>query len=1135
MVLCICYYKCRRRTEDEGRVVAVSLRNRHRKRDILAYDTRAYDGLAPPPLLLYARQHNHHKSFRVRLPAAVGASPHSNNLVSQQDVGESNSAADTGSCGGMRPADPEESDGQPSPGVEVIDGVREDAANVGDEARVEADECGLGGEDGTLDAGYIGVSGVSVDTGNEEARAAGVGVGAIALDPDVGDVGGVVRVDDNLDSSEDPDSQRFISFLELAGAAEASSGISGMDSSSFARPLDNELDEDVGGTDDGLREDGPVGGDTGVHVTGDCTYGVVAAVHSPPMGPLTEISHRARERLLERIRVEEREAELLAPTLAPLGKDHLLSVLLPPDPYAYVPDVDSPAPPLVDQSKSAVATMDLLAAWQSTGGTRENYAKVGAVLQKHAETAILSLHSAQRLVEESSGLAPVVYDMCPSSCVAFTGPRQDLDHCPECGLARYRAAGSHQDHVAVKTYNYIPYLPRLQAYFGNVAWSRVMRYWHQRGTAASQAFTCQDGSVASCDPEHRFGDLCDGLKHSLHRQEGRFVDAREVAVAISTDGAQLLRDRRASSAWLVLVQTLNLPPSLRFAVDHQHVSLIVPGPGSPKDLDSFLWPLYSELASLGTRGTMVWDALDLEWFRLRVHLIGVFGDQPASAKVSHFVGGCGLYGCRYCTIRAVRNDGAGHSVYFPLHPKLLHSPLNRGRLEYNPEALPLRTVTQYRLAVARVVTAKSVERRRAVGTSTGITELPPISFAPSFDPLDFFPLDPFHLFNFNVPKTVWKALIDPLPGEFGFTAEERTQFGAFIGSNAKAYPAAFSSRAPRDISLFSNTSYKMVEWGSVFHHFLPAYLHHIDAPSDIRTMLDNFLQGVDLTMDRRGVTLAQIHLIGDMFVQFTTEWERLYVGSDAAIARSTISVHLLLHVVDQLVNLGSVRATSQATCERMIGLLKKGVTAFRYPYSVMSNRALSRAQVTLSRVRSGSTPESSANAAPLLSMPIHSAHSPLLPFHRSMELGLLRDAAQGQSARFRNYGRLAVGTDLVIRGARIEGSDSRCCANVEAVVGGDAQFFHVLHFSLITTSTSRTPFALVQRFVVATKCPMFVVGSWSLSVELIKTTSIIGVVAALTLGSSIYVVRRSAWQQDPIFGSDDEEADSDVLASANLS
>jgi hypothetical protein len=44
----------------------------------------------------------------------------------------------------------------------------------------------------------------------------------------------------------------------------------------------------------------------------------------------------------------------------------------------------------------------------------------------------LSFHAVESLIGTFTGVEPILEDMCPDSCVAFTGPYSDLDACPIC-------------------------------------------------------------------------------------------------------------------------------------------------------------------------------------------------------------------------------------------------------------------------------------------------------------------------------------------------------------------------------------------------------------------------------------------------------------------------------------------------------------------------------------------------------------------------------------------------------------------------------------------------------------------------------------------------------------------------------
>ena len=51
---------------------------------------------------------------------------------------------------------------------------------------------------------------------------------------------------------------------------------------------------------------------------------------------------------------------------------------------------------------------------------------------------------------------------------------------------------------------------------------------------------------------------------------------------------------------------------------------LIPGPKSPKDIDSFLYPIVKDLLALA-EGVKAYDGHSKEWFTLRAHLTLVTG------------------------------------------------------------------------------------------------------------------------------------------------------------------------------------------------------------------------------------------------------------------------------------------------------------------------------------------------------------------------------------------------------------------------------------------------------------------------------------------------------------------------------
>ncbi|KAI6145300.1 hypothetical protein BKA82DRAFT_127433, partial [Pisolithus tinctorius] len=52
---------------------------------------------------------------------------------------------------------------------------------------------------------------------------------------------------------------------------------------------------------------------------------------------------------------------------------------------------------------------------------------------------VLSYYSVEKLIMEYTGVESIEHDMCPDTCVAFTGLYAALDTCPICGEDHYDA------------------------------------------------------------------------------------------------------------------------------------------------------------------------------------------------------------------------------------------------------------------------------------------------------------------------------------------------------------------------------------------------------------------------------------------------------------------------------------------------------------------------------------------------------------------------------------------------------------------------------------------------------------------------------------------------------------------------
>jgi hypothetical protein len=131
-----------------------------------------------------------------------------------------------------------------------------------------------------------------------------------------------------------------------------------------------------------------------------------------------------------------------------------------------------------------------------------------------------------------------------------------------------------------------------------------------------------------------------------------FHDDRDVALGLATDGFSPFKNRRVT-AWPLILFNYNLPPQLRFLLDHIICVGVIPGPRKPRDLDSFLWPVVYEFLSLA-RGVRAYDGVKAELFKLHAYLILGTGDMPAVASLMRMLGHNAICACRMCGIIGIR-------------------------------------------------------------------------------------------------------------------------------------------------------------------------------------------------------------------------------------------------------------------------------------------------------------------------------------------------------------------------------------------------------------------------------------------------------------------------------------------------
>ena len=324
------------------------------------------------------------------------------------------------------------------------------------------------------------------------------------------------------------------------------------------------------------------------------------------------------------------------------------------------PSVDDPRAHKL--SKSEEHSLRHYIAWVDSCGTVKAYNLHAEVLRDAAQIEILTLYKVRKLTMKLLGLSSQMVDMCPKSCMAFTGNFKDLQFCTyirdkkagACGEPRFDKKGQPR---AQMVYN--PIAPIIQSFYGNREMAQAMRYRHQSLQNALKKLE------PDCPPTV-YSDFSDSINHIDHINHLHlFQQETDTAITISGDSAQLTM-KKQSDVWVLIVTILNLPPNMRSKASNIIMPLVIPGPHSPGNVESFVYVLYEELAKLSV-GVWAWDALSETYFILRVYLCGVLGDMLGSAKLSKMAGHMAVYGCRFCAVKGARaSDAKGIILYYTL-------------------------------------------------------------------------------------------------------------------------------------------------------------------------------------------------------------------------------------------------------------------------------------------------------------------------------------------------------------------------------------------------------------------------------------------------------------------------------------
>jgi hypothetical protein len=487
-----------------------------------------------------------------------------------------------------------------------------------------------------------------------------------------------------------------------------------------------------------------------------------------------------------------------------------------------------PTTPLVLGSADERFSIDVYLA--ITNASREAYNQVReGVLRRYPDSEMLSYERVKRLVADSSGIYPIVHDMCINSCLAYTGVWRDLESCPLCGEPRF--IQMEKKKKARQTFHTLPIGPQLQALWWSPEGADNMRYRERRTQELLDELHQTGGNLAI------YNDIFCGSDYLEEVVAGR-IKSGDMVLLFSIDGAQLYQSK-ASDTWIYIWVILDHAPDRRYTKKLVLPGGFIPGPKPPNIIDSFLIPGIHHLSAIQNEGLKIWDARRNEVFISKVFLLVACADVLGMAALSGLVGHHGKYGCwLYCALPGRHKENLPQ--YYPARLKPDNYEITGCDHDDYPVDQIIATANdseryeQHLAFVERSPNKTQYTKRRL---ATGICKATILSgLARRLRIPRLFSVDIMHLPALNIPDLViglWRGTFDcdKHDDRSSWTwavlvGRKWKEHGAEVARCTPYLPGSFD-RPPRNPAEKMNSGYKAWEWLLYLYGLAPALLFGI--------------------------------------------------------------------------------------------------------------------------------------------------------------------------------------------------------------------------------------------------------------------------------------------------------------------
>ena len=563
----------------------------------------------------------------------------------------------------------------------------------------------------------------------------------------------------------------------------------------------------------------------------------------------------------------------------------------------------------------------------------------------------LSFKAMEAFVARYTGIEYVLHNMCLDSCVAFTGPFEDLNECPICGKSRWDEIklreSNGQCKVPIRKFPTILLGPQLQAKYRDPDSARDMHWLHNRTRVILEEIR-RTGTIPVIE------DIAMGWDYLGAVLDGDIKPDNIVLVA-SLDGAQLYEDKD-SDCWMYIFILVNLSPDKRYRKLQVLPGAFIPGPNKPKHLDSFLAIGFHHIAALQHEGLRVWDASQNIVSQPDVYLLFPTADGPVLVYWDGMVGHCGKNGCHvYCETRGRRKTRQSH--YYPA----LLKPSDRACIgsdhnDINVFLIPPAGSQSYSNNLRNLISSPNQRQYELRRLETGISKPPLILGLHPTRSLGV-PLcmatDIMHLAGnlSDLLISIWRGSMDCAPTDniatwdWAVLRDEDVwkAHGCSVEDAGSAIPGSFDAK-PRNIAEKINTDYKTWEFQLYMFGLGPALLYNV-LPDCYWTNYCKLVRRFQL-MCQHNITTDEVCTAYVLLCSWEREFEELYYQRhEDRLHFVRPCIHQVLHLAPETLQKGPPVCYAQWTMERTIRNIKHDIRQHKNYHENFAQQGIRRARI----------------------------------------------------------------------------------------------------------------------------------------------------------------------------------------------